>query len=77
MGRQRRRASSPGMFVPVRRRPEMNESFLRPHPEEHRVAMRLEGWQRVRTVHPSFETRACGVLLRMRLKMKRLFLGVA
>ena len=26
--------------------------------------MRLEGWQQVRTVHPSFETRACGALLR-------------
>src|SRR5258708_36797179 len=30
----------------------------RPHPEEHRVAMRLEGWPRARTVPPSFETRA-------------------
>src|SRR5215467_8733873 len=31
-------------------------SLFGPHPEEHRTAMRLEGWQRVRAVHPSFET---------------------
>jgi thiamine biosynthesis lipoprotein ApbE len=41
---------------------------LRPHPEERRIfAARLEGWQRVRAVHPSFETAAQeGGLLRMR-----------
>ena len=39
--------------------------------------MRLEGWQQVSAVHPSFETRACGALLRMRLNgAKHLFLGV-
>ena len=30
--------------------------------------MRLEGWQQVFDVHPSFEMRAYGALLRMRLK---------
>src|SRR5215211_8899920 len=32
----------------------------KPHPEERRAAARLEGWS------PSFETRPCGPLLRMR-----------
>jgi hypothetical protein len=30
----------------------------RPRTEEQRTAMRLEGWQRVHRVPPSFETRA-------------------
>jgi protein SCO1 len=80
---ERRGAHTPQMFTRHmiwvrRRRPEMIESFLRSHPEEHRQrvrplagpmtgsAMRLEGWHRVSTLHPSFETRACGALLRMR-----------
>src|SRR3979490_3285762 len=33
------------------------QSNREPRPEGHRAAMRLEGWPRVRTVHPSFETR--------------------
>src|ERR1700722_18250262 len=38
----------------------MSESPInhRPHPEEHRAAMRLEGWPRVHTVRPTFETAA-------------------
>src|SRR5579871_2465931 len=31
-----------------------------PYPEEPRAARRLEGWQRVLAVHPSFETRPSG-----------------
>ena len=34
-----------------------------PHPEEHRAAMRLEGWS-AHLVCPPFETRSCGPLLR-------------
>jgi hypothetical protein len=30
--------------------------FLRPHPEEHREAMRLEGWRQRTDSRPSFET---------------------
>src|SRR5882762_10598840 len=39
---------------------EAGEKQLGPHPEEAAPlgAGRLEGWQRVHTVHPSFETRA-------------------
>ena len=32
--------------------------------------MRLEGWPQVRAVQPSFEKRAYGALLRMRLKAR-------
>src|SRR6266849_8628037 len=50
---------------------------LQPHPEERRIfAARLEGWQRVRAVHLSFETAAHpstsaqeGGLLRMRSEL--------
>jgi hypothetical protein len=37
-----------------------------PHPEEHREAMRLEGWKPVMLL-PTFETRPVGPLLRVGL----------
>jgi hypothetical protein len=52
----------------LEQRRDIRKSLLRPYPEEHRGSMRLEGWQGVRAVHPSFETRTYGALLRMRLK---------
>ena len=35
-----------------------------PHPEEHRIAVRLEGWAKEEVCSPPFEKQRCAQLLR-------------
>jgi hypothetical protein len=46
----------------------MNESFLWPHPDERAAGARVEGWQQVSAVRPSFEMPAREAGSKMRPK---------
>src|SRR5262245_15082321 len=75
MGAVPRVASSPTAPCSAVPRAKLMRAF-RPHPEEHcdrqlAIAMRLEGWRRVRSLRPSFETAPTPTLPRKRGRVGR------